>query len=329
MSETGGDSPPHATGTPKKRSLWKRLEPWVVLLVFFLACWLLYREMRKYRWDDVVAGLESVAKRRLWSCVGLTALSYLILIGYDLLAVWAVGHPLPLRRVALASFVGFAVSYNFGALLGGTPVRYRLYSSWGLTASEIVRLFVMMGVTFWVGVMALAGVVFLVHPFPVPEEVTLPFETVRPLGGILLLLSAGYVALAVLFRNGLTIRGRRFDFPTARITVLQLIVSAVDLVVAAGCLYVLVAPEIPLTFVEFLGVYLLAVVAVVLSHVPGGMGVFELLVIKFCQTESATLPAALLVFRVVYYLIPLLLAGGLLAAHEFVLKHPRGPRGGE
>jgi phosphatidylglycerol lysyltransferase len=324
MSESVGDNAPPATGTLTNRSLWKRLEPWVVLLVFLVACGLLYRELRKYHWDDVVDGLESVARNRLWGCIGLTALSYVILIAYDLLAVWAVGHPLPLRRVALASFAGFAVSYNFGAVLGGTPVRYRLYSAWGLTPSEIVRLFVMMGVTFWVGVMALAGVVFLAWPFPIPEDIELPFETVRPLGGILLLLAAAYVVLAMLVRNGLTIRDRRFDFPSAQITLLQLLVSAVDLIVAAGCLYVLVAPEVPLTFAEFLGVYLLAVVVVIITHVPGGMGVFELLVIKFCQTESATLPAALLVFRVVYYLIPLLLAGGLLAAHEFVLKHSRG-----
>ena len=142
--------------------LWKWIGPALILAVLAGVLWLLHRELKDFTVHDVRQSLRAIPTWKLVACLGLTALNYLILIGYDVIAIRSIGHPLPLRRVALASFAGFSMSYNFGALLGGAPVRIRLYSSFGMSAAEIVRMIVAIGTTFWIGVFALAGTVFIV-----------------------------------------------------------------------------------------------------------------------------------------------------------------------
>jgi len=304
-----------------------KIGPILVLGIFVAAAWLLYRELRHYRYHDIRQAIGAIPSWRLLAALALTVVNYIVLIGYDYLAMRAIGHPLSLTKISLASFTGFVTSYNFGALLGGTSVRYRLYSAWGLSAVEILQLVIMMGITFWVGAFALASAVFLVRPFPVPEELHLPFTTVHPLGFVLLAISLGYVALTLLRGKTLHIRDRQFPLPGTRMTVFQLAVAALDLCVAAGCLYVLVAEDLAVGYWEFLGMYLLAVVAVIITHVPGGLGVFELVILKLAVPESApAMVAALLVFRIIYYLLPLLAAVLLLAVHEIMLQRAAAER---
>ncbi len=293
----------------------------VVLLIFAGAAWLLYHELRHYRVRDIRHGLSMIPAGRVWLAVGLTALNYLILIGYDFLAVRSIRHPLALGRIALASFTGFATSYNFGALLGGTSVRYRLYSAWGLSAVDILRLVLMLGLTFWFGIFGLAGVLFLVDPFPIPAGLALPFATVQPLGWGLLVLTVGYLGLTVFWKRPIRFRNTQVSLPGPGISALQLAIAAADLIVAAAILYVLLPAGFGLNYFEFLGIYLLAVVAVILTHVPGGVGVFELMVLKLAGAQSnEQLVAALLIFRAVYYLLPLLISAVLLAGHELLLR---------
>src|SRR5690606_19287607 len=109
-----------------------------------------------------------------------------------------------------ASFTGFVISYNIGAVLGSTPVRLRLYSSWGMPPGAIVRLMVVIGATFWFGIFALAGVIFIVAPFPVPAALNLGISDVRPIGWVLLAITVIYVGLSVVRRAPLQWRGHEF-----------------------------------------------------------------------------------------------------------------------
>ncbi|PWM65753.1 MAG: lysylphosphatidylglycerol synthetase family protein, partial [Desulfovibrionaceae bacterium] len=133
----------------------------LVLAIFALAIWLLYQKLRSYSLHEIKLSLRQIPAAHLALSFGLMILNYTVLVGYDWLALKAIHKKLGMARVCMVSFVGCVISYNFGALLGGSTVRYRLYSAWGFSALDIVRLVLMLAVTFWVGAMGLAGAIFL------------------------------------------------------------------------------------------------------------------------------------------------------------------------
>jgi uncharacterized membrane protein YbhN (UPF0104 family) len=247
--------------------------------------------------------------------------NYAILVGYDYLAVRFIGHPLPLRKIALASFCGYVISYNFGALLGGTSVRYRLYSAWGLSNFEIAKLLAVVGLTFWIGLFALAGAVFVIAPFPMPPMLKMMFSDVRPLGYFLLALVAGYLAITGFWKQPISYRKWNITLPTFQLSIYQILIASVDLLVAAAVLYVLLPKSTGMEFAEFVGIYLLAQVAVLFTHVPGGVGILESVILMLvAPDDSRFLLASLLIFRMIYYILPLIVAALMLAIHEAILK---------
>ena len=189
----------------------------LVLLIFLGAAWLLYRHFTdpnsKCSPQQIRDAITELPVRYIVAASLLTVVNYLILIGYDWFAVrWVGAGNLPLRRIALASFIGYAFSYNFGATLFGTLIRYRLYSAWGVPLLKIVELLIILGLTFWFGVFTLAGVVFIAAPFPIPlqiEYVSSVFDHTFWMGVVLLLISLGYVVLSACTAN-------RFDSSTGR-----------------------------------------------------------------------------------------------------------------
>lgn len=298
----------------------RQLAPLFVITIFIGAIWLLTRELKHYNIHDIRSAVVQIPNWRLWAAAGLTVVNYLLLIGYDYLAVRAIQHPLSLGKISLASFTGFVTSYNFGAVLGGTSVRYRLYSAWGLSAVEILQLMLMLGTTYWIGVFALAGLVFISHPFPIPASLHLPFANVQPIGWLLLTVAVIYASLTLIRKSPITVKGIELRLPGTKMTLLQLFVSAGDLLLVAAILYTLLAHNLSIGYGEFLGIFLMATVTVVLSHVPGGVGVFELVILTLVAApSSAKILAGLLVFRVIYYLIPLFFAIVLLGLHELSL----------
>ena len=146
------------------------LGPVLITALFVLAIYLLYHKLKAYSIAQIRESIQQVSTGSICFSIGLMIVNYIILVGYDWLALKAIHKSLPLPRVGLVSLVGQAVSYNFGALLGGTSVRYRFYSAWGFSLVEIVRLVLMLAVTFWVGALGLCGVVFLLAPPVIPDE---------------------------------------------------------------------------------------------------------------------------------------------------------------
>lgn len=295
------------------------LGPVLIAALFVLAIYLLYRKLETYSIHQIRESIAQVSHGSIALSFLLMVVNYAILVGYDWLALKAIHKKLPLPCVGLVSLVGQAVSYNFGALLGGTSVRYRFYSAWGFRLEEIVRLVLMLAVTFWVGALGLCGLVFLIWPPTLPPELVakMPIHDVRLLGVVLLAMALSYIVLCFTVRTPLHVFGRDFVFPAPRIALAQLCVAGIDIVAAAACMYVLLPQDIGLGFMDFLPGYLMAQVAVVLTHVPGGVGVFELVILHLTHTpnEKAVF-AAVLLFRLIYYIIPLLAAALLLAVYE-------------
>ncbi|MHB8901973.1 MAG: bifunctional lysylphosphatidylglycerol flippase/synthetase MprF [Thermoguttaceae bacterium] len=293
------------------------LLPFGVLALFVGAVSLLHRELAGYHLHDIVENLDAIPRLSIVAAIALTCLNYTILVGYDLVATRFLGHRLPLRKVAFASFLGYVSSNNFGSLLGSTTMRYRLYSGWGLSSLDIVKLIGLLTLSFWLGLFAFAGVVFVIDPLSIPARIPLPFANVRPIGFGLLGLVGVYLALGVFRREPLRMRGWELRLPPWRVSVAQILISSADLAVAAGVLYLLLPRSMPLSYPQFVGVYLLAIVTSVFSNVPGGLGVFELVIVVFSGSQDPhVLLGSLLVFRLVYYLLPLAIGAVVWAGYE-------------
>lgn len=309
------------------RRLVRILGPLLVLTIVAAAVTLLHRELRQFTYQDLRRDLEGIPAERIAAAAVLTVANYLVLCCFDLVSFRAIGQPLSFGKVAFSSFIGYACSYNFGATLGGGSVRYRLFSGWGLPAAEIARMLAILTLTFWIGFSALAGVVFLIAPLPLPQLVNLPFTTVRPLGVLLVAVTVAYLAASATGRPSIRVRDWELRLPGLRVSFAQIAIASLDMLTAAAVFHALLPPSLGLSYTHALTVYLLAVVAVLFTHAPGGLGVFELVVIVMLRpVGAAVLAGSLLVFRVMYYLIPLALSMVLLAGSELALHCGRGKR---
>ncbi|GLI34680.1 bifunctional lysylphosphatidylglycerol flippase/synthetase MprF [Desulforhabdus amnigena] len=300
------------------------LGPLIGVVLFGTALWVLHRELYQYHYHEIIASLSRIPGIRLFAAIAVTFLNYLVLTGYDLLSFRYIGRTLAYPKIALASFIGYAFSNNAGlAMLTGSSVRYRLYSAWGITAFEITKVVAFYTITLWLGLFAVAGGAFLINPIDLPRWLHLPFSSVRPIGFLLLLLLCAYLTAAFLKKEPVSIRGWEVPMPPPGLSILQIAVSGLDWTLAASVLYILLEPTPSLSFPAFLTVFLLGQLSGLVSQVPGGLGVFEsVMVIGLAPALPAySVLASLLAYRMIYYLIPLAVAVVLLGLHElFALR---------
>jgi len=302
------------------RGLVRLAGPLFVLAMLVGSLLLLQRELDKYHLQEFLDGLRQIPARRVALAVGLTVLNYLILIGYDVLGVRYIGHSLQLARVALASFLGYAIGNNFGTLFGGATIRYRLYSSWGLSAVDVMKLVLILGVTFWIGLFALASVLFLCHPLQLPPRLGLFLTDSRPLGAILAVPALGYLALCAGWKGVLRVGRWEFYPPPVVLSILQYLVATIDILVAAAVPYLLLPASVHTDFAHFVCIYVLAIIAGLMSQVPGGLGVLELVIVVLLDpAEPQGVISAMLAYRVIYFLLPLAIGLLLMTSHEISL----------
>ncbi|MEH2239295.1 lysylphosphatidylglycerol synthase domain-containing protein [Nostoc sp.] len=289
------------------------------LLLLVLSLWAIANELREYNYRDILNSLAAIPKSRLSWAIWLTALGYLVMIGYDILGFSYINRSLSWNKIALTNFISSAFSNTIGfALLTGSAIRYRFYSSWGVSAVAIAQVIAFANFTFWLGMFAVAGLLFLINPLKIPTQLHLPFATVRPIGVIFLLLVAAYLLGSIFIKQPLIIRGQEFRFPSFKISLVQITISGLDWILAAAVLYAVLPTNISLSYLDFLGIYLLAMFAGVVSNVPGGLGVFEtvILLILSSKFSAAAILGSMLAYRGVYYFLPLLVAAGLLGLYE-------------
>lgn len=298
----------------------------LTLLLFsmaLVACRHLLSELDIHALHDAML---SVPAHALAGAVLATALGFVTLLGYEWSASRYAGVHLPARTLALGGFSAFAIGNAVGlSILSGGSVRYRLYARQGLGAAEIARMTVFASLSLGCALPPLAALATLSNLPAAATALRLPAPVLAGIAMAVLAL-AGILVIGLYRRrledqpspdNLLVQFGRRtLRLPGARLTALQLLITALDVLAAATVLYLLL-PEAP-PFGAFVLVYLLALAAGVLSHVPGGVGVFEaVLLAAFAnQLGAAPLAAALLLYRLIYVVLPLLVACVLLLASE-------------
>ncbi len=335
----------------KKKSPLQLLGLLLVLAIFALAVWLLKHEVDKndLTFAKIYHSLLQIPAWQMLTALGLTLVNFaVILVCYDYLAFRFAEVPISLRRVAFAALTAYPISYNFGATVAGIPLRYRLYSAWGIPLTKIVQLLVILALTFWFGVFFISGVLFVATPLRIPHNqlhliaqamaAKIPPEAVdwftylfadsRPFGILLLLLAGSYMGASLFHRGSLKLFRWTLPVPPFRLTVYQIAIASADMLVAASVFYILF-PPIHGGYLKVLEVYLVVYVLIVLSHVPGGWGVLEAGMMTLLQTlelvkhPDANLPkvlAAIIVFRVIYFLLPLLFAAIMIGWHELALR---------
>ncbi len=306
-----------------KKKFLHNISPLFGLLLFSLALWVLHHELREYHYHDIVRHLAEIPGPRLFLALALTILSYLIMTGYDTLALRYIQHPLSYAKIALASFIGYAFSNNIGlSMIAGASVRYRLYSAWELSALEITKVIAFCTLTLWLGFFSLGGAVFLLEPMMVPKALHLPFSSIRPLGVIFLMLVGGYLLWISLRKRPLRVREWEFPLPSTRLFLVQIALASLDWALAGSVLYALLPAPATLSYHGFLGIFLLAQIAGMASQIPGGLGVFESVVLLLLSpaVPASAIFGSLLAYRATYYLLPLALAVVLLGTDEILQK---------
>src|SRR5437762_5204221 len=220
---------PTAGNQSAPQTLRDRIGPWIgplfAVAVMIAAFYLLRQELKHHSWREIRAAVAAVPLSRICLAIGLTALNYVWLSGYDALALRYLGRRLRPTQILLGSFVGYAMSHNFGWIMGGTTSRFRLYSAWGLSAIEIVKLFAMLGLTFAMGFCGLGVLVFLTAPLPLPDGMKeflsswhLPISTTFGLGPICWGVLAAYLAACASGRS-FALGGWRIEVPPLKLAV--------------------------------------------------------------------------------------------------------------
>ena len=279
--------------------------------LFGVAVWLIHKELQEYPPGQVWASFQAIPRRAIGIAIGLTGLNFVMFTGYDVLAIKYIQKTLSYGKTALVAAPSYAISNSLGfELLIGGALRYRLYSDWGFSKIDIAKIIAFCNFSFWIGLFAVGGVMFVTEPLEMPDLLNLPFNSVHPVGWVFLALTLGYLAWSAFGHR--TLRIRDFTLPHIPLSISsgQVIVTALDWIFASATLYVLLNHHVTISYPGFFGVYLLAMIGAIVSHVPGGLGVFEtiLMLLLDAQSETDAILGSLLAYRGVYYLLPLIIS---------------------
>jgi phosphatidylglycerol lysyltransferase len=291
------------------------------VLLFALALIILHQKLRAYHLHDIRLQMKQISGLSFWLAVLITCLDYWILTGYDVLALRYVNVPLEYRKTAFASFLGYVFGHN-ATVIGGSTARYRVYSEMGLSADIIARLILFTSTTFWLGFLTAGGIAFLLAPVALPSAFRLPFGSVRPVGVCFVLVVLGYWVLTAVRTKPLRIRQWELPIPTIRVSTPQILIASVEWLLAPGVLYLLLPKIAELSYARFVGFFLLAQLGGLVSSVPGGLGVFESVMLLFLSplAPASAVFGSLLLYRLVYYLLPFGLGSFLLLSHEILAE---------
>jgi phosphatidylglycerol lysyltransferase len=290
----------------------------VALLVSLLVFKAVHGLLQEVHYDDIATQIAAQPASHLLLAALATVASYLILTGYDASALSYVGASVRRSTILLTSFVAYALgnTVGLGPLTGGA-VRMRLYTAAGVDAGKVAQAVAFNAAAFFIGIAAFGAAGILWGADDVATLVRVPAPLLRAVAILLLLLIAAFIVLAAR-RRELRIAGRwQLRLPPASLALRQLLISALDLTASAAALWFLL-PNNVIDLPAFAAWYAMGVTLGLISHVPGGLGVFEAVILLACggRAPPDQIIGALVLYRVIYYLLPLVLAALLLAGYE-------------
>jgi len=306
---------------------WSRLGVVLSLTIIAVALVVLYRILRDIDLDELVDAIEATDWRTLLIAALFVACGYLTLTFYDLFALRTIGRPdVPYRVAALSGFTSYAIGHNVGAsVFSGGAVRYRIYSACGLSVIDVTKICFVAGLTFWLGNATVLGLGVLYNPQAARALDQLPLWSNRLLAIMILALLAAYVAWVWVKPRVIGREGWQVTLPGGPLTLLQIAIGIIDLACCAAAMYMLVPDEPNLGFVTVAVIFVAATLLGFASHAPGGLGVFDAaMLVALWQFDKEDLLAGLLLFRLLYYVVPFVLSLAVLGTREILLS--RGMR---
>ena len=296
----------------RKHPWWPWIKRILGLAFLVVVVSLLVRYGRTVDWAQVKQSVLELPREVLLAAFGFAVVSHAIYSLMDLIGRHYTGHRLAKRKVMQISFISYAFNLNLGSLVGGIGFRYRLYSKLGIRYGNITRIVTLSMVTNWLGYILLAGLVFTIAPLELPPHWKLDNAELQLLGVCLLAFSVVYLGLCAFSqRRSWTIRGHEIELPSIRMALAQLGISSVHWLTMAAVPWMLLQGQVD--YATALQVLLIAAIAGVIMHIPGGLGVIEAVFLALLshRIPEHQLLGALLAYRALFYLTPLIV-GALL-----------------
>ncbi|MDR0741596.1 MAG: lysylphosphatidylglycerol synthase domain-containing protein [Rickettsiales bacterium] len=308
----------------RSKRIFKRLISWLGLIFFILAAGMLYWQLRNYALIDIARALWSIPFTNLvYACLACLA-GYIALSAYDYLALRYIGKSVSWWKWMLAGMLGFAISNNAGhAVVSGGAIRYRLYTRWRIRGGEILKMLVFSGFTYFLGCTAIMILGYLLVPHSLFEQSVGAKIGIHGLFAFCLASLAAYFSLTVFFpKKSIKLGEIKFQVPSTSIASVQMGLGMLDSILAGLVLYFCMIPFVQIPFGTFIGLFVIAQTAGVFSQVPGGIGVFESIFLLALPGDisKASIFGALLAYRIIYYVLPLLGVGGLFFTYERWLR---------
>lgn len=304
------------------KTLLKKIISWSGLFFFALAAFMIYHQLSRYTLTEIKEAILSVpAHNIIYACIA-SFCGYIALSSYDFLALKYIGKKLANWRWMFAGFIGFSVSNNAGhAIVSGGAIRFRLYSRWRLTASEIVKMVTFSGFTYLVACFFLIIIGFSCSPHHLGSDsasfyINWSLVVFSALGLIFYMWASTYYSKPIIIKEV------EFTPPGFKMALAQVFVGSADILMASLVLYSILEHFMDIPFITFMGTYIIAQVLGVYSQVPGGLGVFEVMFSNLLPDDDAnqaTIFAILVLYRIIYYLLPLIISGIALFIYEIGL----------
>ena len=309
----------------KKWIGWKRLGIAASLLIISFAITTLVRTLKGVDAGVILTALTDIPPGHIALAALCVVAAFCTLTFYDFFALRTIGiRHVPYRIAALSSFTSYSIGHNIGAtVFTGGAIRFRIYSDYGLNAIDVAKICFLSGLTFWLGNTFVLGIGMALHPEAASAMDQLPSAINRLIAcaGILAIVSyLGWLALGE-NRRELGQNGWKVVLPSARLTLVQILIGVVDLGFCALAMYLLVPTQPEIDFMSLAVVFILATLLGFASHAPGSIGVFDAaMLVALPQFGREQLLATLLVFRVLYFVIPFGIAISIMGTRELWLN---------
>ncbi len=311
MSQSGS---PVASAQPAEnpqpaKGKWYWAKTTLTVAFFILVPTLLFMLIKNIEWAEVATALRDYRAETLLIGAGIALTSYLVFASYDLIGRQYTGHSLPVRQVLPLAFVCYAFTLNLTAWVGGIALRFRLYSRLGLDAPTITKILSMSLITNWLGYIILTGILFSFRMVELPDKVKIGATALQLIGIVLLLVAVAYFwACRFSKRRSFHFRDHEITLPNVTLACAQAGLAMINWMLMGLLIYTLMPDKV--TYQTVLGILLVCSIAGVVTHIPAGLGVLEAIFITMLQHQlsQGSILAALIGYRILYFLVPLAIA---------------------